>query len=151
MIYFMILIAVLLWVILNKTPYGKSLLAIGQNYSAGKLAGIHVVRVEMITYMLSSIFAGISGMLISARVGGAILGMGDAYTMESIASVVVGGTLISGGKASIPGTLVGCLFLGIIVTTMQLLGMPIGLQRIAKGLIIIVVVFIGSFQEKFIK
>ena len=147
MLYFTLLLAVLLYLLLNKSPYGKSLCAIGQNYTAAKLAGIKVVRVEMLTYIFSSVFAGVSGMLISARVGGALLGMGDAYTMESVASVVVGGTLISGGKASIPGTLVGCFFLGIIVTAMQLLGMSVGAQRIAKGLIIIFVVFIGTFQN----
>jgi len=148
MIIIMILFSLILWLALNKTPYGRSLMAIGQNIEAAKLAGVKVVKTEMITYMLSSAFAGISGILISARVGGALLGMGDSYTMETIASVVVGGTFISGGKASVQGTLVGCFFLGITVTAMQLLGMSIGVQRIAKGLIIIFVVFIGTFQNK---
>ncbi|WP_320129022.1 ABC transporter permease [uncultured Sphaerochaeta sp.] len=146
MIYFVLLIAVLIGLVLNKTSYGKSLLAIGQNYEAAKLAGVKVVKIEMITYCLSSVFAGLSGILISARVGGALLGMGDAYTMETVASVVVGGTLISGGDASVPGTLAGCLFLGLIVTAMQILGMSVGAQKIAKGLIVLFVVLIGTFQ-----
>ena len=71
-------------------------------------------------------------MLIAARVGNAILGMGDDYTLETVASIVVGGTLISGGKANVPGTLAGCLFLGLIVTAMQIMGFSVGAQNIAK-------------------
>ena len=70
--------------------------------------------------------------------------MGDAYTMETVASVVVGGTLMSGGKASISGTFVGCLFLGIIVTAMQVLGFGSGVQKIAKGALIIIILTIGA-------
>ena len=95
--------------------------------------------------------AGFAGILISARVGGALLGMGDAYLLETIASIVIGGTLISGGKANVQGTLAGCLFLGLIVTAMQILGFSIGAQKIAKGTLIIVVLLIGVTRYKKIK
>lgn len=143
MIYIVILLAVLFWFILNKTNYGKSLLAIGQNIEASKLAGIKVVKVEMMTYVISSVLAAFAGMLISARVGGALLGMGSAYTLESVASIVVGGTAISGGKANVPGTLAGCLFLGLVVTAMQIMGFSVGFQNIAKGALIIIVLVLG--------
>lgn len=147
MIYLIIALAIILWVLLNKTSYGKSLLAMGQNYEAARLAGIKVVRVEMLTYIFSSVLAAFSGMLISARVGGALLGMGNAYTLETIASIVVGGTLISGGKANIPGTLAGCLFLGLIVTAMQIMRFSVGAQNIAKGAVILIVLFVGASRQ----
>jgi len=148
MIYLIVLLAFFLSFLLRKTAYGKSLLALGQNARAAKLAGVKVERVEILTYVFSSILAGFSGILVSARVGGALLGMGDSYTLETIASIVVGGTLISGGKANVPGTLAGCLFLGLIVTAMQIMGLHVGSQRIAKGLVIIVVLFIGVSSKK---
>jgi ribose transport system permease protein len=148
MIYLVLLLAVGLWLLLNRTTYGKSLLAIGQNLEAARLAGIKVVRVELLTYVLSSVLAGIAGMLISARVGGALLGMGDAYLLETVASIVVGGTLISGGKANVPGTLAGCLFLGLVVTAMQIMGFSVGAQRIAKGALIIIVLLVGTIRKK---
>ena len=144
----MIYLAVLFWFLLRRTSYGKSLLAIGQNREAAKLAGIKVNRVEILTYALSSVLAAISGMLISARVGSAILGMGDDYSLETVASIVVGGTLISGGKANVPGTLAGCLFLGLIVTAMQIMGFSVGAQNIAKGALIIIVLLLGTGQGK---
>lgn len=148
MIYLIVLLAVGFWFLLNRTSYGKSLLAIGQNIDAAKLAGIKVIRVEILTYAFSSILAAIGGMLISARVGGALLGMGDAYSLETVASIVVGGTLISGGKANVPGTLAGCLFLGLIVTAMQIMGFSAGAQNIAKGALIILVLVFGSTKRK---
>ena len=148
MIYLVLALAVVLWLILNRTSYGKSLMAVGQNRTAARLAGVKVVRVEMATYILSSLFAGLSGILISARVGGALLGMGDAYLLETVAAIVVGGTLISGGKANVPGTLAGCLFLGLVVTAMQIMGFTVGAQKIAKGLLIISVLFLGTLKKK---
>ena len=144
MIFLIILLAVGFWFLLNRTSYGKSLLAVGQNREAAKLAGIKVNRVEMLTYVFSSILAAFGGMLTTARVGGALLGMGDSYTLETVASIVVGGTLISGGKANVPGTLVGCLFLGLIVTAMQIMGFSVGAQNIAKGALIIIVLLLSS-------
>lgn len=150
-IYFIVALGILFYIMLNRTPYGKSLHALGQNYVAAELAGVKVVKIQIITYVICSIMAAITGVLISARVGGALLGMGDSYALETVASVAVGGTLISGGRASVVGSLVGCLFLALIVTAMQILGMPVGGQRMAKGAIILIVIVVGSFQQKNIK
>jgi len=83
-------------------------------------------------------------MLVAARTNGAWLGMGDAYLLETVGSVVIGGTLISGGKAVTVGTLAGCLFLGLIITAMVMLGFNLGLQNIAKGILIIIILVIGT-------
>lgn len=142
-IWLVAVLAVGIHLLITKTGYGRSLVAMGQNLEAARLAGVRVVRVETLTYILSSILASVTGMLISARVGGAFLGMGDSYMMETVASIVVGGTLMSGGKASTSGTLAGSLFLGMIVTTMQIIGFAVGVQNIAKGALIIVVLLAG--------
>lgn len=142
-IYLVAILAIAIHLMLNRTGYGRSLLAMGQNHTAARLAGVKVVRVELLTYAISSVLAAIAGVLISARVGGAFLGMGDTYMLETLASIVIGGTLISGGKANSAGTLAGALFLGLIVTAMQIMGFQIGAQNVAKGALIIIVLLIS--------
>lgn len=147
MIIIVILLAVGLNFLLKSTTYGKSLLAMGQNRDAAKLAGVRVVKIEMITYMFASVLAGIAGALISARVTGAYLGMGDNYQMESIACIVVGGTLMSGGRANTAGTLVGSLFLYLIISAMQLMGADAGIQSVVKGALIVLLLLIGASEN----
>ena len=146
-IIIVIALAALIHFVLKSTTYGKSLLAMGQNKEAARLASVRVVKTEMITYIIAATMAGIAGALISARVTGAYLGMGDNYQMESIACIVVGGTLMSGGRANAVGTLVGSLFLYLIISCMQLIGMDAGMQNVVKGALIIVVLLIGSSEN----
>lgn len=147
MIILVIILAVLVNFLLRSTTYGKSLLAMGQNRDAARLAGVRVVKIEILTYMFASILAGLSGVLISARVTGAYLGMGDNYQMESIACIVVGGTLMSGGHANAAGTLVGSLFLYLIISAMQLMGADAGIQSVVKGALIVFVLLIGASEN----
>lgn len=142
-IYLVALLAAAVHFMLVRTGYGRSLQALGQNIEAARLAGVKVVRVELATYMLSAVLAAVAGMLVSARVGGAFLGMGDSYMLETVASIVIGGTLISGGKANCAGTLAGAMFLGLIVTAMQIMGFDVGAQNVAKGALIIVVLLVS--------
>lgn len=147
-IYFVLALAVVIHLLLTKSGYGKSLLAMGQNLTAARLAGVKVVRIEILTYIFSAVLASIGGMLISARVGGAFLGMGDTYMLETVAAIVVGGTLMSGGKANAAGTLAGSVFLGLIITAMQIMGFDVGVQNIAKGALIIFVLMMGVAGKK---
>ena len=143
MIAIVILIALLINFLLKSTAYGKSLMSMGQNLEAARLAGVNVFKTEMLTYIFSAVMSGLSGALISARVTGAYLGMGDSYQMDSIACIVVGGTLMSGGRAHAGGTLVGSLFLYLIISCMQLLEANAGIQSLVKGTLIIGVLLIG--------
>ena len=143
LVYGVLMLAFLIHIVLVRTSYGRSLLAMGQNYEAARLAGVKVIRVELFTYMISSVLAAMAGLLIAARVSGAFLGMGDSYMLESVASIVIGGTLISGGRANPAGALAGALFLGLIVTAMQLMGFGLGAQNVAKGLLIIIVLVVS--------
>lgn len=146
-ILLVILLAVLVHYMINSTTYGKSLLCMGQNMEAARLAGVKVVKVEVITYVFAAVLAGICGALISARVSGAYLGMGNSYQMDSIACIVVGGTLMSGGRANTIGTFVGALFLYLIITCMQLMGANAGIQSVVKGALIVVVLLIGASEN----
>lgn len=143
-IFVVIALALFIGFMIRSTTYGKSLLSMGQNQEAARLAGVQVVKTEMITYVTASVLAAIAGMLISARVNGARLGMGNNYQMDSIACIVVGGTLMSGGRCNAIGTLIGSLFLYLIIAAMQLMGANAGIQSVVKGALIIVVLLLGA-------
>lgn len=147
-VYIIFLVSLGIYVMFRYTTYGQSLQALGQNKRAAFLAGIPVVKVECGAYMLSSFLAALTGFLLVARVGGAFLGMGDSYMMDTVGSVVIGGTLIAGGRAVTMGTLAGAVFLSLLVTAMQIANFSIGMQNIIKGLLIILVLVLGSGNMK---
>lgn len=130
--------------LLKRTRYGLTLSAVGQNLEAAYLAGLRVNRIQIVAYVWCSVLAGIAGILIATRVGGAFLGMGDSYMMETVGAVVLGGTLIFGGKATAVGTYFGALFLGLVGTAMYIAGLPIGGQNIIKGIIIVAVLLLAN-------
>ena len=108
------------------------------------MSGINVFRIQVMTYAFSGMLAALAGAFLSARVGGAFLGMGDPYLLETFGSVVVGDTPIFGGKATPTGTFFGGLFLVLLVTVLQIAGYQIGTQYMIKGLLLLLVVIIAS-------
>ncbi len=125
--------------LIGRTSYGRTLMALGQNEVAASLAGAHAGRIITIAFMLSGALAAIDGALLSAHTGGAFLGMGRPYLLQSVGAVVVGGTLIFGGSATALGTLLGSVLLVLIVTTMQIAGLSGGVQDMVQGVVIITV------------
>lgn len=148
MVIIVVILALLSAFLLLKTTYGKSLIALGQNELAAHFAGVKTNKVQIFTYVLSSVLACIAGFLLAVRSGGAFFGMGDDYLMDTVAGVVLGGTLMSGGKSTVIGTVFGCLFIRILVTLMQLAQFPIGVQNIIKGIIIVFIIIIGTPSRK---
>lgn len=144
MILIIILLLLLFQYLINHTRYGKSLIALGQSLKAAELAGVSVKTVKIMSYCFCGFLSALGGILISARVGGAFLGLGDPYQMQTVAAVVVGGTLISGGRAVPVGTFFGALFLTFLTTAMQIAGINIGMQNIITGFFIIFVLFLSA-------
>jgi ribose transport system permease protein len=144
----MVIIAVLATAItsyvLNRTAYGRTLSAVGQNIRAARLAGVRTGRVTAMAFIASSLIASLTGLLLGAYVGGAFLEMGQPYLLQSIGAVVLGGTLIFGGSATALGTLFGSLLLVLIVTTMQIAGLPPGTQNVVQGVVIIAVLVLAG-------
>lgn len=134
--------------LLGRTAYGRWLLAVGQNSAAAYLAGVPIARTVLAAYMCSGALASLGGCLIAARVGGAFLGMGDSYLLESVGAVVIGGTLIGGGRSTAAGTLFGALFLVLVVTLMEVTHLPIGAQNIVEGAIIILVLLAAGAGDR---
>jgi ribose transport system permease protein len=147
-IFFTIALILIVAFVFKKMSYGRAITAVGQNRLAAFFAGINVNRTIMIAYMLSGLLAAVGGALIGARIDGAFLEMGQSYLLQSVGAVVIGGTLVSGGKASAVGTAFGALMLTLMVTLMVISRLPIGVQYIIEGIILILVLIIDKPQTE---
>lgn len=134
--------------VLRYTAYGRKLSAVGQSRTAAHLAGIRVGLIVTSTFLISSVLASFTGLLLGAYVGGAFLEMGQPYLLQSIAAVVLGGTLIFGGSATALGTLSASVLLILIVTTMQILGLPPGAQDMVQGVVVILVLALAGREAQ---
>jgi ribose transport system permease protein len=134
-------------VLLHRTIYGRSVLAIGQNPRAAWLAGIRVERIRCATYVLSGALGGISGALLAGYFRGSSLEIGDEYLLTSIALVVIGGTSVSGGRANVVGLWGAGLFLVLLLTMLNTFGVSAGIRFVVTGLVIIGVIIAAGGQK----
>jgi ribose transport system permease protein len=137
-------LAALMQLILTRTQYGRYIHAIGQNLKAAWLCGVNVKRYKLITYALSGVFAGLTGILLAAFSGGATMSMGDEYMLNSIAVVVMGGSSIAGGDSNVIGIVGSSVLLYLIVNLLNILGMEAGLRYIFTGVVIIGIIFLSG-------
>lgn len=137
-------VAALVAVALARSTFGRSVLAIGQNARAAYLAGVAIPRTMAAVYILSSLLASVAGLLLAAYSGGASLNMAEDFLLMSIAVVVLGGTSIAGGQATVAGVWTASLFLYLIVTMLNVLGVSAGLRYVVTGLIIIGVLAVSK-------
>ena len=136
------LVAVAGWVLLNRTTFGRRTFAIGGNPEAARLAGIRVKRQTMMLYGLVGLTAGIAAVMIMARTTAGSSTHGTLYELDAIAAVVIGGTLLSGGRGTIVGTVFGVLIFTTLTNVFTLNNLSISAQAIAKGLIIVAAVLL---------
>jgi ribose transport system permease protein len=125
---------------LQRSVYGRSVLAIGQNMRAARLAGIKVGWIRFLTYALSGTLGGLDGALLAGYFRGANVDIGNEYLLSSIAVVVIGGTSVAGGKANVPGVWGGALFLVLLLTMLNTFGVSAGVRLLLTGLIIVAVI-----------
>jgi ribose transport system permease protein len=128
------------WWLLERSLYGRRVLAIGQNIRAARFAGVPVDGVRLATYTLSAVLAALCGFLLSCFSGGAALNMGAEYLLMSIAVVVIGGTSVAGGNSNVPGIWGASLFMFLVVSMLNTYGLGAGFRLILTGLIIIAVI-----------
>ena len=144
----MIAVMVLGWYILKYTRIGRFTYAIGGNENCAKLSGINLKKVKCFVYMFSGFCCGVAALLLASRLDSAVPTNADGQEMDAIASVVIGGTSMSGGEGSMIGTLIGIFIIGIISNGLNLLGVAQGPQKMVKGLIIVVAVVIDVVRRK---
>jgi ribose transport system permease protein len=135
-------VAAIGWVLLNRTTFGRRTFAVGGNPEAARLAGIRVQRHTLMLYALLGTACGIAAVMIMARTTTGSSTHGLLYELDAIAAVVIGGTLLTGGRGTIVGTVLGVLIFTMLNNIFTLNNLSISAQAIAKGVIIVVAVLL---------
>lgn len=144
LIIFATIIVIVMWVIWNKTVFGKNIFAIGGNSEAALVSGVNVFKNLLMVYTMAGLLYGIGGTLEGARIGTATNNTGLMYELDAISACIVGGLSFDGGIGSIPGIVSGVLIFQVIAYGLSFIGVSPYMQYIIKGLIIIIAVAIDS-------
>jgi ribose transport system permease protein len=135
-------VAAIGWVLLNRTPYGRYVVAIGGNTEAARIAGVKVSRIVFSVYVLSGVCVGIAAILLCGRLASASPVAGDGYELDAIAAVVIGGTSLAGGRATIGGTVLGVITFALVFNLLTLMNLAVEIQDVIKGGIILAAVLL---------
>jgi ribose/xylose/arabinose/galactoside ABC-type transport system permease subunit len=141
-------VALLAWLFLNHFRLGRHIYAVGGNENAARTAGISVSRVKLFAYGLCGLLTGLAGVVLAARITTGQPNAGQAYELDAIAAVVIGGTSLAGGVGSIMGTLLGVLLIGVINNGLDLMAVSPYYQAITKGVIIVGAVWLDRRQAR---
>lgn len=139
---------VLLYVLMTRTALGSYFLAVGGNAKAAALSGVNTTRVLMAAYVLCSLFASISGLLLTARVGSGEANLGGTIALESIAACVIAGVSLRGGAGRVESVVLGAIFIGVVQNGMNLTGVRSYLQMVVLGLLLIVAVVADRIRHR---
>ena len=147
-IILLIVAAIIMAVILNKTRPGRYILALGSNKEATRLSGVNVVKWETLAYMISGLFAGIAGIAYASTYFTLMPGTGNGFELDAIAGVVIGGTSLSGGVGSVAGTMIGVFIMSVLKTGLPFVGLQPHYQLFITGLVLIVAVYADVRNRK---
>jgi ribose transport system permease protein len=137
------------WILLNRTRYGRYVVAVGGNRQAARIAGVPVRRIIFSVYVLSGLLAGVAAVLLCARLGSASPVSGNLYELDAIGAVVIGGTALAGGRATIVGTLLGVLTFALIFSLMTQLNLSTEVQQVTKGAIVLAAVLLQRPEARY--
>ncbi|MBF9131767.1 ABC transporter permease [Plantactinospora sp. S1510] len=136
------------WVLLNRTTFGRRTVAVGGNPEAARLAGINVKRHTLLLYALSGLCCGIAAVMLTAQANSAQAAMANLYELDAIAAAIIGGTLLSGGRGTIIGSLLGVIIFATITNLFAINGLSTEAQNMVKGGIIVAAVLVQQFRFK---
>jgi ribose transport system permease protein len=140
--------AILAGFILSKTALGRFTFALGSNEEAVRLSGVNVEMWKIAVYTLCGLFAGLAGVIISARVGSAQPGTGFGYELDAITAVVIGGTSLAGGEGTILGTVIGAFIVKTLADGLQLKSISQEWQLVAAGAVVIIAVYLDVLRRR---
>jgi len=141
-------VALAAWFFLRNFRLGRHIYAVGGNEHAARAAGVPVQRVKLFAYGLCGLLTGLAGVVLAARITTGQPNAGQAYELDAIAAVVIGGTSLAGGVGTITGTLLGVLLIGVINNGLDLMGVSSYYQAVIKGVIIVGAVWLDRRQAR---
>lgn len=134
-------------VVLSKTLTGRYALSIGSNEEATAISGVDVRRWKVVIYVVAGLFTGLAGVVMASRLNSAQPGLGLGYELEAIAAVVIGGTSLRGGKATILGTVIGALIMATLTNGLRIMSIPQEWQKVAVGIVIVLAVYADTLRR----
>lgn len=143
-----LLILLLCYYLFYKTRFGRYTVSIGSNEDAAKLVGINIDRIKMLVFTLSGVLCAVAGVILVSRSEAAIPTAGNAYEMDAIAAVVIGGTSMSGGKGNMVGTLFGAILMATIKNGLSLLNVNTFWHQVVIGMFILFAVALDGYNSK---
>ena len=132
--------------LMNYTTFGRSVYAVGGNPGAARLCGINVFLVRVLVLAITGTLAALSGVMLSGRIMSGDPTVAQGWELDVISAVIIGGTSLMGGVGTVWGTLIGLIFIGVIINGMTLLNVPTDVQYVVRGLLILVAVLINRMQ-----
>ena len=142
-----VLVGIMIW-IQKKTKFGSDIYSIGGSENVAAVSGVKVVKVRIIAYAISGLFAAIAGLAIACMTNSGSPNVGVDYSFNAMAAVVIGGTSFSGGKGSISGTVLGALLMRILASGLSLMGIESTWQKAITGLVIVSLIVIDVLNER---
>ncbi|HEM6111139.1 TPA: beta-methylgalactoside transporter [Streptococcus suis] len=134
------LVGLAMWVLYNKTRYGKYMYAIGGNENAAEVSGVNVRFSKIKIFLLAGLLYGLAGFLLSAKTGSAGAGAGMGYELDAIASATIGGVSTAGGQGTVPGILLGVFVFELLKVCLTYLGVTPDMTNVIQGIVIVVAV-----------
>lgn len=147
-VLFVIVITAVVAIVINRTKYGRHVIATGGNMEAARVSGVNIGKTKIGAFVIMGFLISISSIILTGRVAIAMPNGGQGMEMDAIAAVIIGGTSLSGGKANVIGAIFGALILGVISNLLNLAGVSSFWQWFFKGIIIVVAVLLDSTTEK---
>lgn len=145
-VWMMAVIGAIAAVVALRTSFGRHVYAVGGNERAARLSGIRVERVKIVTYVFSSICAGLVGIVIASQLESAHPATGESFELNAIAAVVLGGTSLMGGRGSVGGSLIGAFVIGVLADGLVMMGVSEFWQIVIKGVVIVLAVTVDQLQ-----
>jgi len=140
-------IGIAAWLLLQRTPLGEYILAVGGNEEAARVSGVPIAQTKIAAYVISGMLAALTSLILIARLGAAEPTLGNLWELEAIAAAAIGGSSLSGGKGSIVGTILGAVILGAMRNGLTLLNVQAFYQLLATGIIIILAMLIDRLTR----
>lgn len=147
-IWLMIVFALISYILTTRTPFGRHVYSIGGNENASKLSGVRISHTKTIVYSISGFCSALVGLIIASQLVAAHPATGEAFEMNAIAAVVLGGTSLAGGRGSIGGTIIGAFVIGVLGDGLVMMGVSTFWQKVIKGAVIIFAVVIDQVQAR---
>lgn len=143
-----LILAVVAYLVLNKTILGRFTFAIGSNEEATRLSGVNTRRWKIFIYMFAGAFTGIAGVVLASRLDSAQPQLGVGYELQAIAAVIIGGTSLLGGRGSILGTVIGALIMSVLINGLRIMSIQTEWQNVVVGIVILIAVFFDSLRNR---